>query len=71
MDPAGDPGADVPSIGATNWQGGLAATRHLLELGHRRIGVISGPVADDVQPRPDRRLPGRAGDGRAAGRPRR
>ncbi|MDH6549293.1 LacI family xylobiose transport system transcriptional regulator [Streptomyces sp. SAI-041] len=43
MDPAGDPGADVPSIGATNWQGGLAATRHLVELGHRRIGAISGP----------------------------
>lgn len=43
MDPAGDPGDDVPSIGATNWQGGLAATRHLIELGHRRIGAISGP----------------------------
>ncbi|SEF46836.1 transcriptional regulator, LacI family [Actinacidiphila yanglinensis] len=43
MDPAGDPGEDVPAIGATNWQGGLAATRHLLELGHRRIGVIAGP----------------------------
>ncbi len=43
MDPAGDPGEAVPAIGATNWQGGLAATRHLLELGHRRIGVISGP----------------------------
>ena len=43
MDPAGDPGVDVPSIGATNWQGGLAATRHLVELGHTRIGAISGP----------------------------
>ncbi len=43
MDPAGDPGADVPSIGATNWQGGLAATRHLVDLGHRRIGAITGP----------------------------
>ena len=43
MDPAGDPGTDVPAVGATNWQGGLAATRHLLELGHRRIGVIAGP----------------------------
>jgi LacI family xylobiose transport system transcriptional regulator len=43
MDPAGDPGDDVPAIGATNWQGGLAATRHLIELGHRRIGVIGGP----------------------------
>ncbi|WP_018543948.1 LacI family DNA-binding transcriptional regulator [Streptomyces sp. LaPpAH-108] len=43
LDPAGDPGADVPSIGATNWQGGLAATRHLIDLGHTRIGAISGP----------------------------
>jgi LacI family xylobiose transport system transcriptional regulator len=44
VDPAGDPAPDVPSIGATNWAGGLAATRHLIELGHRRIGVISGPA---------------------------
>lgn len=43
LDPAGDTGEDVPAIGATNWQGGLAATRHLVELGHRRIGVITGP----------------------------
>ncbi|MCF6521911.1 LacI family DNA-binding transcriptional regulator [Streptomyces sp. JJ36] len=43
MDPAGDPGDEVPSVGATNWQGGLAATRHLLELGHRRIAVLGGP----------------------------
>jgi len=44
MDPAGDPADDVPSIGTTNWQGGYTATRHLLELGHRRIGVIGGPA---------------------------
>ncbi len=43
VDPAGDPGPDVPSIGATNWGGGLTATRHLLELGHRRVAVIGGP----------------------------
>ncbi|MFF2845335.1 LacI family DNA-binding transcriptional regulator [Streptomyces sp. NPDC058001] len=43
LDPAGDPGTDVPSIGATNWQGGLAAARHLVELGHTRIGAITGP----------------------------
>ncbi|MCC9306535.1 LacI family DNA-binding transcriptional regulator [Kitasatospora sp. RB6PN24] len=43
MDPAGDPGQEVPAVGATNWTGGLAATRHLLELGHRRIAVIAGP----------------------------
>jgi LacI family xylobiose transport system transcriptional regulator len=33
----------TPSVGATNWSGGIAATRHLLDLGHRRIAVISGP----------------------------
>jgi LacI family transcriptional regulator, xylobiose transport system transcriptional regulator len=43
VDPTGEPLHDTPSIGATNWNGGLAATRHLLSLGHRRIGVISGP----------------------------
>jgi DNA-binding LacI/PurR family transcriptional regulator len=43
LDPTGEPLHDTPSIGATNWNGGLAATRHLLGLGHRRIGVIGGP----------------------------
>jgi LacI family transcriptional regulator len=43
VDTAGVPPLDVPTIGATNWAGGLAATDHLLELGHRRIGVIAGP----------------------------
>lgn len=43
LDPAGEPLHETPSIGATNWNGGLAATRHLLGLGHRRIAVIGGP----------------------------
>jgi DNA-binding LacI/PurR family transcriptional regulator len=43
VDPAGQPAPDVPAVGATNWNGGLEATRHLLELGHRRIGMIGGP----------------------------
>lgn len=43
VDPVGEAGPEVPSIGATNWRGGLTATRHLLELGHTRIGVIGGP----------------------------
>jgi DNA-binding LacI/PurR family transcriptional regulator len=43
VDPTGEPLHDTPSIGASNWSGGLAATRHLLGLGHRRIGVIGGP----------------------------
>lgn len=44
VDPVGEPSHEVPAIGATNWSGGLAATRHLLDLGHRRIAMISGPV---------------------------
>ncbi|WP_255342282.1 LacI family DNA-binding transcriptional regulator [Nocardiopsis sp. CNT312] len=43
VDPAGDPGPDMPAVGSANWNGGLAATRHLIELGHRRIAVIGGP----------------------------
>jgi len=43
IDPVNPPPPDVPSVGATNWAGGLAATEHLLGLGHRRIGAIAGP----------------------------
>jgi len=42
VDPAGVPSLDIPTIGATNWAGGLRATEHLISLGHRRIGFISG-----------------------------
>ena len=35
--------ASVPTVGSNNWNGGLLAARHLLELGHRRMAVISGP----------------------------
>jgi LacI family transcriptional regulator len=44
IDPANTPPADIPSVGATNWAGGFAATEHLLSLGHRRIGAITGPA---------------------------
>lgn len=43
IDPADTPPPDVTSVGATNWSGGISATEHLLELGHRRIAAISGP----------------------------
>lgn len=43
MDPAGEPGPEVASIGSTNWAGGLAAAEHLIGLGHTRIAMISGP----------------------------
>jgi LacI family transcriptional regulator len=44
LDPGNPPPPDLPSVGATNWAGGLAATEHLLSLGHRRIAAISGPA---------------------------
>ena len=44
IDPANTPPPDIPSVGATNWAGGLDATEHLLSLGHRRIGAITGPA---------------------------
>jgi len=43
VDPRGEPDPSVLTVGATNWSGGFTATRHLIELGHRRIGMISGP----------------------------
>jgi LacI family transcriptional regulator len=43
VDPVNLPEPDLPSVGATNWAGGLAATDHLLSLGHRRIGAVTGP----------------------------
>jgi LacI family transcriptional regulator len=43
VDPAGSPALDAPTIGAANWAGGMAATEHLLGLGHRRIGLVAGP----------------------------
>lgn len=42
IDPAGDLPHGVASVGSTNWAGGLAATRHLIELGHTRIAAVSG-----------------------------
>ncbi|MEU4835130.1 substrate-binding domain-containing protein [Streptosporangium sp. NPDC023615] len=44
VDPTGEPSHEVPSVGAGNWSGGLTATRHLLELGHRRIAIVAGPT---------------------------
>lgn len=42
----------IPSVGATNWAGGMQATEHLLGLGHRRIGFIgASPVLLDFQER--------------------
>ncbi|WP_324613252.1 LacI family DNA-binding transcriptional regulator [Streptomyces sp. SBT349] len=43
VDPVGGFDPAVTTVGATNWSGGLAATEHLIGLGHRRIGVVTGP----------------------------
>lgn len=44
LDPTGEPEHPVPSVGAANWSGAIAAARHLLDLGHRRIAVVAGPT---------------------------
>ncbi|MCC3765357.1 LacI family DNA-binding transcriptional regulator [Glycomyces sp. TRM65418] len=43
IDPANPLDERVTSLGATNWAGGVQATRHLLDLGHTRIGFAGGP----------------------------
>ena len=43
IDPWGNPMSGTMSVQADNWSGGMFATRHLLELGHRRIATITGP----------------------------
>ena len=42
IDPINPVDPSLPSVGATNWQGGMSAAQHLLELGHRRIAMIRG-----------------------------
>lgn len=42
VNPKDAPHVGAYSVGATNWAGGLAATQHLLGLGHRSIVMLSG-----------------------------
>jgi LacI family transcriptional regulator len=44
VDPLEVPRMSLVSVGATNWAGGLDATRHLIELGHTDIAYIGGPA---------------------------
>ena len=44
VDPAGVPPSGIPTVSAANRAGGRLATEHLLRLGHRRIGIITGPA---------------------------
>lgn len=49
IDPPAEPGGSegtggsIRSVGTTNWQGGMTAARHLIDLGHHRIAAIGGP----------------------------
>lgn len=45
VDPYTAPDGTTYSVGVTNWAGGLEATDHLIALGHRRIGMLTG-IAD-------------------------
>ncbi|WJH25359.1 LacI family DNA-binding transcriptional regulator [Pseudarthrobacter defluvii] len=47
IDPVGQPGPDLTTVGAANWEGGYSATEHLLQLGHKRIAMIGG--REDLQ----------------------
>ena len=42
IDPINSVDGPVPSVGATNWRGGVTAVQHLVELGHRRIAMLRG-----------------------------
>ena len=42
IDPMNVPSRDIISVGSTNFRGGQAAARHLVELGHRRIAYLGG-----------------------------
>ena len=46
------PDAPIDRVHIDNFAGGYLATRHLLDLGHRRIGYIGGPP--HLSPAPDR-----------------
>lgn len=47
------------SVTIDNRRGAATAVRHLIELGHRRIGLITGdPIPDDLSPVPDERAAG-------------
>jgi LacI family transcriptional regulator len=44
IDPLHEAGAGIPVVAAANSSGAYQATSYLLELGHRRIAVITGPM---------------------------
>lgn len=43
VDPIDVPRTGIISVGATNWAGGMEATKHLIDLGHTDIAYVGGP----------------------------
>ncbi|MDN4481214.1 LacI family DNA-binding transcriptional regulator [Demequina muriae] len=43
VDPVGSAPGNMPTVAAANRAGGRMATEHLFRLGHRRIGIVTGP----------------------------
>ncbi|WP_211269035.1 LacI family DNA-binding transcriptional regulator [Saccharothrix syringae] len=43
VDPRTPPPPHIAAVSAAHFAGALALTRHLVELGHRAIGVVAGP----------------------------
>jgi LacI family transcriptional regulator len=66
IDPINVPTVEIASVGSTNFTGGLAATQHLLGLGHRRVAYLGGPVTAACN---QARLQGFRGAMDAAGEP--
>jgi LacI family transcriptional regulator len=48
IDPLNLPRAQMTSVGATNFAGGVAATQHLLSLGHRQVAYLGGVTGTSV-----------------------
>lgn len=44
IDPVGSDTEPFTTVSSTDWEGGRDATEHLLSLGHRRIGFVTGPM---------------------------
>lgn len=44
IDPVGSETDSFVTVSSTDWEGGRDATEHLLSLGHRRIGFVTGPL---------------------------
>jgi LacI family transcriptional regulator len=66
VDPMNVVQPDVTSVGSTNFAGGMAATQHLLSLGHRRIAYLGGPPTSGCN---QARMNGYRGAMEAAGLP--